>query len=134
MASFGKTSNNRLRTVHPLLRLLFEAVVEDVDCKILEGHRGETLQNELFRAHPQRSKVPWPNSKHNVYPSKAIDAAPWPVPDWNDREAFLLFGAYVKGRADALGVRIRWGGDWDGDGSTRDQTFDDQVHFELIDD
>lgn len=29
------------------------------------------------------------------------------------------------------GVTIRWGGDWDGDGSTSDESFVDSPHFEL---
>ena len=132
MPEFGRRSQNRLRTCHPLLRLLMETVVEDRDCTILDGHRGQTAQDRLFAE--GRSKVQFPNSKHNAYPSKAVDAAPWPLPDWEDRDAFVRFGGYVEARADALGIRIRWGGDWDGDGSMADQTFDDLVHFELIDD
>jgi peptidoglycan L-alanyl-D-glutamate endopeptidase CwlK len=30
-----------------------------------------------------------------------------------------------------LGVSLRWGGDWDGDGSRRDHSFIDLPHFEL---
>ena len=37
------------------------------------------------------------------------------------------------GRAVELGIRLRWGGDWDGDNELRDQTFNDLVHFEVID-
>jgi hypothetical protein len=30
-------------------------------------------------------------------------------------------------------VRVRWGGDWDGDFETKDNKFDDLVHFEILD-
>ena len=30
-----------------------------------------------------------------------------------------------------MGIKLRWGGDWDGDWQTRDNTFDDLPHFEL---
>jgi peptidoglycan L-alanyl-D-glutamate endopeptidase CwlK len=130
--SFGRTSANRLRTCDPVLRLLFEQIVEERDCSILEGHRGEAAQTRAFESVPQRSQVRWPNGKHNQYPSQAVDVAPYPIPEWEDTEAFLIFGAFVVGFAAARGIGIRWGGDWDGDGSTRDQAFDDLVHFELL--
>ena len=43
---------------------------------------------------------------------------------------FYYFGGYVLGTAQEMGIDIRWGGDWDGDRSISDQTFDDLVHFE----
>ena len=64
-------------------------------------------------------------------PSLAIDAAPSPI-DWNDRERFFYFAGVVKGVAEEMGIKIRWGGDWDGDNDFDDQTFDDLVHFELV--
>jgi peptidoglycan L-alanyl-D-glutamate endopeptidase CwlK len=30
-----------------------------------------------------------------------------------------------------LGVKLRWGLDWDQNGDIRDNTFNDQYHFEL---
>ena len=33
--------------------------------------------------------------------------------------------------AKELGVTLRWGGDWDGDGSSSDESFVDSPHFEL---
>jgi len=30
-----------------------------------------------------------------------------------------------------MGLKIRWGGDWDMDTQTKDNKFDDLVHFEL---
>ena len=50
-----------------------------------------------------------------------------------NRARFAEFAGIVK----AIGwyryqVRIRWGGDWDGDNDLDDQTFDDLVHFELV--
>jgi peptidoglycan LD-endopeptidase CwlK len=32
-----------------------------------------------------------------------------------------------------MGIEIRWGGDWDGDGDLSDHKFNDLPHFELID-
>jgi hypothetical protein len=30
-----------------------------------------------------------------------------------------------------MGIKIRWGGDWDMDTETKDNNFDDLVHFEI---
>ena len=149
MPSFGKTSRDRLDTCHERIQELMNDVILDYDCAVLEGFRGELTQNEYYDQ--GRSKVRWPNGKHNTSPSMAIDVAPWidgriPWPvtpkNWNDPNQrnryvkdlaqFYHFAGYVMSRAAILGIRIRWGGDWDMDHDLRDNKFDDLVHFELI--
>ena len=76
----------------------------------------------------------YPNGKHNRKPSAAIDVAPWPIPDWEDLKTFYFFSGVVKGIANCLEIKIRWGGDWDSDNDLNDQTFNDLVHFELVED
>jgi len=44
----------------------------------------------------------------------------------------LFIGAF-RGTAEALGIKIRSGADWDGDTITSDQKFDDLGHNELVD-
>jgi len=136
MAHYGKQSIGNLNTCHPDLQVLFQTVIEEWDNSILCGHRGKVDQNYYFDQ--GKSKVKWPDGKHNKTPSEAVDAVPYPI-DWNDRERFVTFGCYVLGVADALykqGImkhRVRWGGDWDH--STRElspQSFNDLPHFELI--
>jgi hypothetical protein len=129
MPSFSEKSKIKLQSCDKELQRLFNKVVECYDCTILDGYRGEERQNELFSQ--GRSKVKFPNSKHNKYPSKAIDVAPYPV-DWNDLRRFYHFAGYVRGVAENLGIRIRWGGDWDGDFEIKDNNFNDLPHFELI--
>jgi len=105
---------------------------EVVDISLISGHRGKEEQNTLF--YQRKSKLLWPTSKHNIYPSIAIDLQPYPYPDTENK----LWGAlsYIAGRAhgiaEDMGIRVRWGGDWDGDGDMTDQTFDDLFHWELI--
>ena len=60
----------------------------------------------------------------------ALDAAPCPI-DWEDAKRFYLFAGFVLGIARQLGIKLRWGGDWDGDFTWRDQKFHDLVHFEI---
>lgn len=129
MPSFGEHSMAALETAHPNLQLLFKEVVKGFDCTVLEGHRTKEAQEEAVRT--GRSKVHWPNGKHNQEPSLAVDVAPYPI-NWNDRERFYYFAGYVKGVAYRMGISIRWGGDWDSDTQVHDQTFFDLPHFELV--
>lgn len=135
MPQFGIKSSERLNTCDERIQRLFKEVVKRFDCTVLEGYRGEFQQNENYRL--GKSKVIWPNSKHNSNPSRAIDIAPYPIPDnWgadnrDEYERFKYFAFYVLGMAAAMQIPLRWGGDWDADFDTTDQTFNDLVHFEL---
>ncbi|MEO0412611.1 MAG: M15 family peptidase [Pseudomonadota bacterium] len=128
MPEFSHTSLQRLASCDMRLQTLFHAVITQVDCSILEGHRSRDRQEAAYAR--GQSKLHWPRSKHNARPSLAVDAAPWPI-DWDDRDRFHLFGGIVLGTAKQLGIALRWGGDWDGDFQTRDNRFDDLVHFEV---
>jgi len=108
---------------------LFENVVRDFDCSVLEGHRSEARQRELYAA--GKSKVSWPHSKHNKNPSMAGDVAPYPI-DWEDEGRFYYFAGFVLARAASMGISIRWGGDWNRNRHMDDQDFNDLVHFELF--
>lgn len=130
MPTFSKKSRDKLNTCNGRLVKVFEKVVENFDCTILEGHRNQERQDLLYEM--GQSKLKYPNGKHNVMPSKAVDAAPYPI-DWNDRERFVLFAGYVLGVASAMGVKLRWGGDWDGDWKSKETRFFDAPHFELVD-
>lgn len=134
MPSFSRRSLNRLRTCDQRLQRVFAEVVLHRDCTIVEGHRGQLRQDRAFEE--GRSKLRWPNGRHNRFPSLAVDAAPWidgRIP-WDDRLAFVRFAGFVEGVAATMGVRLRWGGDWDGDRDQRDQSFNDLVHFEVEED
>ncbi len=128
MPKFGDRSKGRLRGCADDLQTLFERVVEKYDCTVLCGHRNEADQNEAYDT--GRSKLKFPESKHNGLPSRAVDIVPYPV-DWNNRKRFYHFAGYVQAIADELCIGIRWGGDWDRDKDFDDQTFNDLPHFEL---
>ena len=130
MPNFGNRSKQKLETCDPRLQEIFETVVEKFDCSILEGHRGEERQNLLYEQ--GQSKLMFPQGKHNTNPSKAVDAAPYPI-DWDNRERFVLFAGYVRGVADSMGYQLRWGGDWDNDWDTKAPRFFDAPHFEIVD-
>lgn len=126
-----------LGSCNPDLVTLFTTVINYFDCKIIEGHRGEAMQNAAVER--GASKLRWPNGKHNAFPSNAVDATPIsrdnPV-DLNDIPRHIYFGGFVMAIAETLYAqgkmthKVRWGGDWDGDRNPKDGW--DYVHFELI--
>ena len=128
MAKFGSRSKARLATCDEDLQELFEEVVKIFDCTVLCGHRGEKDQNEAYEK--GNSKVKYPHGRHNAKPSNAVDVTPYPV-DYENTDRHYYFGGYVLATAEKLGLKVRWGGDWDGDRETKDQTFNDLVHFEV---
>lgn len=129
MYKFGKTSNKRLGTLCLPLQHILNTAIRCIDFSILEGHRNKLTQNKYYRE--GKSKLQYPLSKHNSYPSHAVDIAPYPI-NWEDRDRFAYLAGVIKGTAHSLGYKIRWGGDWDNDNDFKDNNFDDLVHFELM--
>ena len=128
MPHFGRKSKERLNTCESNLQKVFNEVIKHVDCSVLEGHREEDRQNRLYKE--GKTKVKYPNGRHNRQPSSAVDVTPYPV-DWKDRERQTLFAGFVIGVASQMGIKLRWGGDWDQDFQVVDNRFDDFPHFEL---
>lgn len=135
MFAFGKTSRENLSTCHPLLQLIFDTVILQRDCSIVCGRRDKATQELYFEQ--KKTKVHWPDSKHNVInqsdPSLAVDAVPYinHTQCWKTNQCYH-FAGYVLRVADELAIPVRWGGDWDKDMDVNDQNFNDLVHFELI--
>lgn len=132
MPKFSQRSLDRLATCHPDLAMLFDVVIQHHDCTILEGARSDERQAELFRQGKSKLDGVTKRSKHQPVGglSYAVDVAPYPI-DWKDRERFIHFAGIVLGHAEALGIAIRWGGDWDGDGVFTESFFD-APHYELM--
>lgn len=128
--TFSSRSLAALGTAHPDLRRLFHEVVRHVDCTVLEGHRDHESQEQALVE--GRSALAWPKSKHNAFPALAVDVVPYPI-NWLDTQRMHYFAGFVKGVALGLGIRIRWGGDWDGGTRTDDERLRDLPHFEIID-
>ena len=135
MPQFSVRSKKRLKQCDPRLQKILNHAIKEVDFTILCGHRNEEDQNEAYRT--GKSTKRWPQSKHNKKPSLAVDVAPWFGPqvkiDWDDLLAFARLAGYFEAIADHLGIRIRWGADWNENGRSRDERFIDAGHFELID-
>lgn len=124
-------SKEALSTCHPSIKMVMNRALElsPIDFCVLEGHRGPDEQDAAFAR--GESKLRWPHGKHNQIPSAAVDIAPTPI-DWKDRERFILVAGAVLAAAALLGVKLRWGGDWNSDGRMADEKFRDLGHFELL--
>src|SRR3546814_1368291 len=88
MPQFGPASLQRLATCDERLQRVFEKVVQDLDCSVIEGHRDQAAQDKAFAE--GHSKLKWPHGNHNALPSRAADVAPYPI-DWNDSPRMHLF-------------------------------------------
>jgi len=125
---FSEVAEPLKETCDERLQDLFHEVVKHWDCTVLEGHRDEKAQNEAFEK--GRSKVKWPNGKHNSLPSCAVDVAPYPL-EWDNYKRFLYFAGFVLGIAAMMGIPIRHGGDWNMNHDPSDERFVDMPHFEI---
>ena len=128
MPKFGKRSKERLKGVDTKLVNVLNELIKIMDCTIIEGVRSEEKQQEYFKK--GKSKIDGITKKGMHQLGKAIDLAPYPI-DWNDRDRFHYMGGMIRGIAKQLNVNVRWGGDWDSDGQTKDNSFDDLVHVEI---
>ena len=135
MPMFGSRSRSRLLTCDPRIQLICNVVIDTYDFTIIWGFRGKEDQNDCFDR--GTSTKMFPNSKHNIAPSIAVDIAPWhdrkPHIRWNNNLEFVQLSGRFLQAADALKVKIRWGGDWDMDSDLYDfnKPFD-LGHFEVM--
>jgi peptidoglycan L-alanyl-D-glutamate endopeptidase CwlK len=136
MPRFSRKSRERLKGVDPRLVLLLEEVVKYFDIVVIEGKRSQERQNELVKQGKSKTKF----GKHVL--GMAVDIAPYDPTvkgkiDWNARDDFHYMGGFVLGIACKMGINVRWGGDWSSSSlakevrTTKDNNFDDLVHFEI---
>lgn len=158
MPVLGYKSKAILATCHPLLQKLLTKAIERADFGVLCGNRGEKEQNDAYKN--GFSKLKFGESLHNTTPSEAVDLAPYyadsPIMRWGTiqeynaseflRTKYHSFDEYKQSVFDEykrlarvifevaaeLGIKIRWGGDWNMNGRTDDERFLDLCHFELV--
>lgn len=111
---------DKLNTCHPKLIRVVLAVAERKPLIVVCGHRGKEDQDRAYRE--GKSKLRWPNSRHNAWPSEAVDLAPAPL-DWDDTRRFKGLAVAILEEGRNQGTEITWGGSWRG--------FVDVPHFEL---
>ena len=137
MPAFGSASLRQMHTLDSRLKSILNEAIEIYDFTIICGHRNQADQDAAFNS--GKSKVKFPNSRHNSYPSKAVDIAPYykakPHIRWDRLYEFVFLHGILFAIAARHGIRIRSGINWDNDDELiTDQGFDDFPHIELLTD
>jgi peptidoglycan L-alanyl-D-glutamate endopeptidase CwlK len=115
------------------IQLICNELIKIYDFKALCSYRDKAGQDKAVA--DGTSKTPWPKSKHNVYPSLAIDIVPWfvdiPHIRWDEKHRRAFY--YMMGMAVAIaarhGIEVRIGANWDMDIDPDDW---DLPHLELV--
>lgn len=131
------SSREKLKQCHPLLQDLVNKASKFIPLVVVCGFRGESEQNKAYEE--GKSKVKFPDSKHNKQPSLAVDLAILSYGNkicWTNDDQFRFLGGVLTGiyyqnveTFNFFGFKLRWGGDWDGDFDASDW---DPGHFELV--
>ena len=135
MHKLSNSSKQKLNQAHILLQLLCNKAIKvsPVDFGITYTHRSVQEQNKLFRE--GKSKLDGINkmSKHNYLPSLAFDVVIYVngKVTWQ-KEYYIMLAGVMFTCAAELGIKIRWGGNFDMDDEILEQDFDDLCHFELM--
>lgn len=141
MFVIGKQSKVKLVGVHPnLIRVVELALTKTKqDFSVRDGLRTDAEQAQYLKDGHSTVKF----SKHQKQKSgygEAVDLLPVVkkgLNPYDDLNGFQHIRVAMFLAAKDLGVKIRWGGDWDGDGKTRaegdkDERFIDLPHFEIL--
>ena len=124
MPKFGRKSLAQLRGLDSGLVNVLNQAIKHFDFTVIEGLRTLETQKEYVAKGASKTL----ESKH--IDGKAVDIAPYPI-DYDDEERFVYLGGFILGVASQLGVKLRWGLDWDMDTYTKDTKFRDLGHFEI---
>ena len=94
MYKFSKRSLFNLDSCHPILKALAAEAIKTFDFTVICGHRDKAKQMEAYAN--KTSKLKWPRSKHNQWPSQAFDAIPYPFPGWSGTQSKAAFQAQAE--------------------------------------
>ena len=107
---FSSISSKRLNECHPDLQTLFKHVLARMDISIACGYRPKVEQDAAYEA--GFSTLKWPKSRHNSWPSGAVDVIPYPSGYKATEEEWNRLAEIVFDEAELLGVQVEWGGHW----------------------
>lgn len=135
-------SEQRLEGVHPDLQAVVRRASQLLafPLAVIEGVRTEARQAELYaqgRTKPGKVVTWTMDSRHRIQSSGygcAVDLVRLGEGgriDWNNVGDFMAIGKAMLTAGAELGIPVRWGYDWDGDGITRERGEYDGPHFEL---
>lgn len=127
MFYFSKNSLKKLydpKLHNDLRKLMLEAIKDSpIDFSVLETTR--TIEQQIKNVQKGVSKTL--KSRHIPSTNKsgfceAIDIAPYPV-NWKNIGRFKKLSEHIFKKANELGIKIEWGGNW--------TSFKDYPHYEL---
>jgi peptidoglycan L-alanyl-D-glutamate endopeptidase CwlK len=142
MYEFGDRSKKRLETCHEDLQKIMSLAItrSRIDFGISEGHRSPERQLELYETGKSTVK----KGKHNENPSHAVDIYAYHSdPEVRKEKQYDIASlSYIAGVVVSCAIElwergetshvIRWGGNWDVDGTIiTDHSFVDAPHFEI---
>jgi len=139
--TFSESDEQKLKTCHPRLVTVLRESIKFIDFTIVYGIRGKELQDLLFL--DKKSKVKFPDSKHNRTLDPLMGAIEYTLSDaadivprhslYKDVEAMCFLIGYVKGISVKMGIPLRIGYDFNGNGinGRADNEFYDVAHIEL---
>jgi len=122
MAKYSKKSRERRDTCNSKLIHIADRLIDMYDNTFVWGFRNHEEQEEAYRN--KKSKLRFPYSAHNRYPSRAMDLQPYPYPGGDEhkvREEFMFMRGIVYAIAYELGINLKSTITWD------------LFHFELED-
>jgi len=129
MYEYSERSLKNLESCDRHIKFIMLEVIKRVDCYIIWGHRGQEEQDIAF--HSGYSKLKYPDSKHNVYPSQAIDVIPYPS-GWDKERNFYFLAGQIFAIAYIFNIDLRWGGDFNCDRNFYNDRWLDLGHFEIV--
>ena len=109
MFKWSKSSKNKLETCDLRLQALCNRMLaeSEFDLTITCGYRGEDEQEKAFKE--GNSKAHFGQSKHNTFPSRAVDICPCPV-NWDSNDVrWVKMVALAYECARILNIKIRCG-------------------------
>jgi len=152
MPYFSRVSRERLETCDDRIIKVFTKLIETIDFSVLCGFRNQEDQEHAFKNGATR--LHFPNSRHNAYPSEAIDIAPYwkesphirwgavhewaQYPELKDQyqtfaeynnaclQAFTILAEHAMNIAKEMDVELVWGGSW--------KSLRDYPHLEIKED
>lgn len=137
--SLGDNSRKKLIGVDPqMVKVVLRAIaISTQDFAVTCGVRTIEEQAALYaQGRTKPGKIVTWTMKSRHLPAKdglgkAVDLVPWPI-DWSRTSKFDAIAKAMFAAANELGIQIRWGADWDGDGNYRERGETDSPHFELL--
>lgn len=158
---YGTASQKVRATICPELQDVFDEALQFFDHALFSGARSEEEQNQMLEdgktelawpnskhnvgpeagrelsyavdvvLYHEKYGAIWCTPKEAVTIAKDFDTKPHRAMFWMQMQ-YARFHERVLTIAERKGIKLRWGGDWNGENGILDQDFDDYFHWEIV--